>query len=124
MADGDYAALSALSGYSKAAAVVSNNIANMYTEDFVKSRVVMQESRNSGVDVLVSKTKKTEITAEEKRGTDPAGEHRPDYTKIGSEVNLAEEFVHLTLYQRGFEASLKSLETNREMLGAILHVIG
>ena len=50
-----FAALSALNAFSKNLAVVSNNVASMYTNGYKKSKAVLQEGQNSGVEVSIEK---------------------------------------------------------------------
>jgi len=140
MIDGSYAALSALDAFSKKAAVVSNNIANMHTDGYKKSRAILEEGQNGGVEVSIQKIDTPgsplpyeegfNVQAEEASNVDPAGEadHNEEAANVRAEetsnVDPAEETVQMIMAQRGYEANLKSLATQNEMQEAILDIMG
>jgi len=110
------AALSALDAYGQKVDVTANNIANLNTDGFKKSRAVLQEADSSGVIVSISKvnTPGSPILSE-----DGTGEVRES-----SNVDLAEEIVNLKTAQRGFEANLKTIKAEDEMLGSLFDILG
>ena len=140
MIDGNYAALSALDAFSKKAAVVSNNIANMHTDGYKKSRAILEEGQNGGVEVSIQKIdtpgspipheEDSNVGAEEASNVNPAEEaaHNEEAANVRAEetsnVDPAEETVQMIMAQRGYEANLKSLVTQNEMQEAVLDIIG
>ena len=140
MIDGSYAALSALDAFSKKAAVVSNNIANMNTDGYKKSRAILKEGQNGGVEVSIQKIdtpgspilheEDSNVQTEEASNVDPAGEadHNEEAANVRAEetsdVDLAEEMVQMIMAQRGHEANLKSLAAQSELQGTILDILG
>lgn len=117
MIDGTYIALSALDGFSKYWAVVSNNVANINTDGYKKSRAILQEGQNGGVEVSIQKI-------DTPGSLIPHEECSRIQTKETSNVDLAEETVHMILSQRGHEANLKSLIAQDELRGTILEIVG
>ena len=109
------AALSALGAYEKKLEVAANNIANVNTEGFKKSRAVFQEADPSGVIVTLSRVNTPGSPFLPMDGT---GEIRES-----SNVDLAEEIVDLHTTQYGFQANLKTLKTEDEMLGSLFDIL-
>ena len=109
--------LSSLKAFGKKMAVSANNVANIESEGFKKSRAVIKEGRNNGVEV--------EITRDNSPGH-PIIETIDGQTveKELSNVDLAEEIPQTIQCQRGYEANLKHIETQDEMLGSLLDIIG
>lgn len=109
--------LSALNAFGKKLGVTSNNIANSETEGFKKSRAVIKEGENNEVEVeikridtpgpIVSEVVDGNITEKELSNVDPA-----------------EEIPQTISIQRGYEANIKVIESQEEMLGSILDIIG
>lgn len=116
MINGISSALTALDAFFKKMDVASNNVANIITDGFKKSRAVIKEGENGGVTVSIQKidTPGSVITYEEGSGVQ---------TKEGSNVDFAEEAVNMILAQRGFEANLKSLKAQSELLGTVLDIV-
>jgi flagellar basal body rod protein FlgG len=110
------AALSALDAYGQKVDVTANNIANLNTDGFKKSRAVLQEADSSGVIVSISKVNTPGAPILSEDGT---GEVRES-----SNVDLAEEIVNLQTAKRGFEANLKTLKAEDEMLGSLFDILG
>jgi len=105
MINGIFAASSALNAFSKKVAVVSNNVANMNTDGFKKSRTILEEGQNGGVEVLIHE------------------EGANVQTEENSNVDLAEEMVNMILAQRAYEANIKSIETQNELEGTIVDIL-
>lgn len=116
MINGINSALTALDAFFKKMDVASNNVANIISDGFKKSRAVIEEGENGGVTVSIQKidTPGSAITYEDGSGVQ---------TKEGSNVDFAEEAVNMILAQRGFEANLKSLKTQSELLGTFLDIV-
>jgi flagellar hook protein FlgE len=117
MISGIYSALSALGAFSKKMAVTSNNVANSHSDGYKKSRAVLEEGQNGAVNVSIQKvdTPGSLIAREGSSGVQ---------TVETSNVDLAEETVHMMLAQRGYEANTKSVAVQNELLGTILNILG
>ena len=109
-------ALSALDAYGKKVDVTANNIANVNTDGFKKSRAVMQEADSSGVVVSISKVNTPGAPILSQDGTGEVREF--------SNVDLAEEIVNLQTAKHDFEANLKTLKAEDEMLGSLFDILG
>ena len=110
-------ALSALQAYKKSMGVTANNIANVNTEGFKKSRVTMNEGVNGGVEVAVNK-----VNTPGHRYQELDRDQVVD--RETSNVNLEEEIPDLMVTQRTYEANLKVLQTRDKMLGTTLDILG
>ncbi len=108
-------ALSALGGYLKKQDVTANNIANANTHDFKKSRADFEETSPAGVKVTISRmeTPGTPLPPDEVIG---AGHEM-------SNVSIEEELVDLITTQHGFEANVKTVQTESDMQGMLLDLI-
>ena len=106
--------ISALNAFGKGIDVKANNIANVNTDNFKKSRAVNMEGENGDIKVEISKVDDglPELTPEE-----AAADPRP------SNVDLAEEIPGMMIDQRGFEANTKVIQTKDEMLGTVLDIV-
>lgn len=98
-------------------AVTADNIANVNTDGFKKNRATFQPDPNGGVRV--------DIRRDESPG------FRYDVTENGktvekqtSNVDLTEEIPNLMVTKRAYQANLKTIETQDEMLGSLLDTIG
>ena len=110
-------ALTALQAYRKSMRVTANNIANVNTDEFKKSRASMKEGINGGVEVEVSK-----VNTPGHRYREFDGDQMVE--KETSNVDLAEEIPDLMVTQRTYQANLKVLQTRDKMLGATLDILG
>jgi flagellar basal-body rod protein FlgC len=109
--------LSALQAYKKSMGVAANNIANVNTAEFKKSRATMKEGVNGNVEVDVSKVNTPGYRYQEFDGDQMVA-------KETSNVNLEEELPDLMVTQRTYEANLKVLQTRNKMLGTTLDILG
>ena len=109
--------LSALQAYKKSMGVTANNIANVNTDEFKKSRATMKEGVNGGVEVEVNKVNTPGHRYQELEGDQMV-------EKETSNVNLEEELPDLMVTQRTYEANLKVLQTQDKMLGTTLDILG
>ena len=117
MVDGVFVSLSALRGLSESLAVASNNVANMKTDGFKKSRAILEEGGNGGIEVTIQKI--------ETPGSPSSYEGSTEVQrKETSNVDLAEESIHVIVSQRGFESNLVALEVQNELRGTVLDIIG
>ena len=109
--------LSALNAFDKKMNVIANNVANVETEEFKKSRATLVEGPENSA--------KVEVTQPEDPGrivvqvTDGQFEE-----KEMSNVDLAEEIPQSIVAQRGYEANLSTIRTQDEMLNSILDIVG
>jgi flagellar hook protein FlgE len=108
-------ALSSLSAFGKKMDVTANNIANVDTEGFKKSRADLQEAGH-GVTVNISRvnTPGAPIPAED--GTGKMNE--------SSNVDVAEEIVNLKTTDIAFQANLKTIQAEGKILGSLLDIFG
>ena len=109
--------LSALDAFGKRMQVTSNNIANADSLGFKKSRALIKEGLNNNVEVEVTRIESPgHILTETVEG-------KPS-EKESSNVDLTEEIPQTISTQRGYEANIKFIETQEEVLGSILDIIG
>ena len=97
--------------------VTANNVANVLSDDFKRSRTVDQARPAGiyGVDTTVQQIKTPGIPGP----TDPvSGE-----TRERSNVELGPELVDMVVSQRAFEANLAALKTADEMVGTVIDTI-
>ncbi len=97
--------------------VTADNIANVNTDGFKKNRASLNEDHNGGVRV--------EISRDESLG------FRYDVVQNGemleketSNVDLTEEIPDLMITKRAYQANLKTLKTQDQMLGSLLDTMG
>ncbi len=118
MIEAMYNNISALMALEKKMGVTANNVANVESEGFKKSRAVLKEGRNNtGVQVEIDKI-----------NTPGPIIQVPNDNKMTekemSNVNLAEEFALSIPTQRGYEANLKVIKSIDEMLGSVIDILG
>ncbi|MFC1825110.1 flagellar basal body rod C-terminal domain-containing protein [Thermodesulfobacteriota bacterium] len=109
--------LSALNAFGTQMAVTANNIANVETEEFKKSRAVLEEGPNSEVQVEIEKIDTPGPIVTEVRDGEMI-------EKEMSNVDLAEEIPRTITAQRGYEANLTVIKTRDEMLGTLVDIVG
>ena len=110
-------AISALQAYKSKMRLTANNIANVNTDEFKKSRATLREGSNGGVQVDVQRVNTPGIRYKAYEG-DRLAETE------SSNVNLEEEIPEMMLTQRTYEANLKVLQTQNKMLGSVLDIMG
>ncbi len=105
--------LSALVAFGKKMGVTSNNIANVNTDGFKKSRVILNEGHSGEVRAAIEQV-------------DTPG---PIHTVIEdglamekelSNVDLTQEIPEMIPTKRAYEANLKAIKTLDEMMGALI----
>ena len=124
--------LSALMAYGKKMGVHANNIANMYSEDFDRSRAIMKEGPNQTVSADIETVESPEypVTATEEgqvadNDTGPP-DSNPDETPIlpsSNNVDLATEIGGVTVAKNAYKANTKVIKTQEELLGTILDLL-
>ena len=108
--------ISALNAHGEKMRVTANNVANVNSEGFKKSRAVLEEGVKSHVEV--------EITRVETPG--PIITEIEDGERVEKElsnVDLAEEIPGTIPNQRGYEANLVMIKTRDEMLEHVIDII-
>ncbi|MBI5639467.1 MAG: hypothetical protein HZA17_03480 [Nitrospirae bacterium] len=92
-------ATSALRALSTRLNVTAHNIANLNTEDFRPSKTTINEDKNNGVYVTISRNSQAE------------------------EVDIAGEMTELIITESSFKANLKTLRTAEETEKSVLDII-
>lgn len=125
------ASLSALMAYGKRMGVHANNVANMYSSDFSKSRVLMKAGTDQTVTAEIESVEsqvlpREEIAENQSPDVAPdAGEPVPVDALAGnggSNVDLAEEIVGTIISQNAYNANLKMIQAQDELMGVLLDV--
>ena len=109
--------LSALNAFGKKMNVIANNVANVETEGFKKSRATLIEGPENSVKVEINQPEDPGPTVAQV--TDGQIEE-----KEMSNVDLAEEIPQSIIALRGYEANLATIRTQDEMLNSILNIVG
>ena len=109
--------LSALRAFVTKLGATADNIANVNTDGFKRNRAVLHEDDNGGVRVELSKDQSPGLRYD-------VIEDGKKVEKETSNVDLAEEIPDLMLTKRAYQANLKTIETQDEMLGSLLDTIG
>jgi flagellar basal-body rod protein FlgC len=97
--------------------VTANNIANVNTDEFKKSRVNLQEDSNGGVSAQVQQINTPGLPKEVQRGD------RIEQVE-SSNVDLAEELTEMIPTQAFYKANIQSVRTSDKMLGSLLDIMG
>ena len=109
--------VSALQAYKSQLEVTSNNIANVSTEAFKKSKATLKEGANGGVQVDINRV-------------DTPGHHYQELEgdqmvdKETSNVDLSEELTQMVVTQHAYKANMKVIQTQDETLGTTLDILG
>jgi flagellar basal-body rod protein FlgC len=117
MIGGIYSGLSALQAIQKNVDSIAHNTANVNTDGFKKTKVSLQEGTYQGVTVDI-------------RRVDTPGplvyEQGPEGSELveKSNVELSEEIPNMMLSRRAFQANVKTIQAEDEMLGYILDIKG
>ncbi len=109
--------ISALRAYTTKLGVNADNIANVNTTEFKKSRVTLREGTNGDVKAFIHRVDTPGYRYQEFDGDQQV-------EKESSNVNLEEEIPNMMVTQRTYEANLKVLQTRNEMLGSLLDIMG
>lgn len=108
--------ISAMQAYKTQMDVAANNVANINTENFKKSRVNLKEGKIGDVQATVNR-----VNTPGHRYQELEGDRRVD--KETSNVDLAEEFPQMMLTQHAYRANMKVLQTQDQVLGATLNIL-
>lgn len=109
--------LSAISAFQKRMSVTANNVANVDTDGFKKSRVNLSEGSNGGVEASIQQIDTPGYPKETIRN-DTIEEVE------SSNVDLAEELTDMIVTETGYTANLKTVKAQDEMLGSLMDTLG
>jgi len=110
-------ATSALSSFSVKRDVIANNVANVNTDGFKKSRTTLQEGKNGGVEPVVDQV--------DTPGPSKLVSENGVIREVeASNVDLAGELTETIPTQTAYKANLKTIKTADDMLGSLLDAIG
>ena len=115
MIQGINSSLSALLGLQKKLESTANNVANVNSDGYKKTKVTLHEGDPNGVTAHIQKV-------------DDRGPLVYEQTSSGEElveksnVDLTEEMPDLMLTKRFYQANLKTIQTADEMLGSLLDI--
>ena len=109
--------VSALQAYKTQMNVTSNNIANVNTEGFKKSKASLKEGINGDVQVDVKRVNTPGHSYQEPEGDQLVA-------KETSNVDLTEEFPQMMVTQHAYEANMKVLQAHDKILGTTLDILG
>jgi flagellar hook protein FlgE len=109
--------VSALQAYNSQLEVTSNNIANVNTDEFKKSKATLKEGANGGVQVDIRR-----VDTPGHRYQELAGDQMVE--KESSNVDLTEELPQMMVTQHAYQANMKVIQTQDEILGTALNIMG
>ena len=107
-------ALSALRAFGDKLGVTANNIANVNTDDFKKSRALLEEASPDGVTVSISRVETPRAPIPTEDGT--------NQTREASNVETDEEMINLLTTKHAYTANLKVIKAEGEMLGTLFDI--
>ncbi len=113
MIDAASSGTAALKAFQKKMDVTANNVANVNTDEFKKSRVTMSEGSNGGVTATIDQVDSPGIPKETVRNGEPA-------VTESSNVDLAEELTEMITTETAYKANAKAVQTHDQMIGALL----
>ena len=108
-------ALSGIQAGSRLLGASAHNIANAQTENFKRTRTVLEESSTGGVIVSLS--------TDNRPGPHFTTGEDPFTLREGSNVELEEELIHTLEATHLIEANLASIRTQDQVLGSLLDII-
>jgi flagellar hook protein FlgE len=109
--------ISALQAYKTRLGVTADNIANVNSAEFKKSRATLKEGINGAVQVDTNRVNTPGHRYQELEGDQLI-------EKEGSNLSLEEEIPEILVTRRTYEANLKVLQTQNRMLGTLLDITG
>ena len=108
--------ITALQAHVKKLGVTAHNIANVNSEGYKKYRATMEEDSLGGVRVDIGRVNSPGHPYE-------VFENGQSVVKETSNVDLTEEIPNLMIAQRGYEANLKTIQTQEKVLGSLLDIV-
>jgi len=115
MISGINAALSGLTALQKKLEANANNVANLNTDGYKKTRVTLQAQEPQGIEAIAQQIQIPGPMVYEQTS---AGETLVEK----SNVELSEELPSMMLSRRFFQANLKTVQIQDEMLGSLLDI--
>ena len=115
MISGIHSALSGLTAIQTKIESNANNVANINTDGYKKTRVTLHEQEPQGIEAVVQQIQTPGPMVYEQTS---AGETRVEK----SNVELGEELPSMMLSRRFFQANLKTVQVQDEMLGSLLDI--
>jgi flagellar basal body rod protein FlgG len=113
MIRGMSASLAGLFAFSNKAAVAANNVANFTTDGYKRTEATISEDSHGEPEVILRKV-----------GTPgPIVQYPEEPPRELSNVDLSQEIPQLVIAQRGYEANLKFLDAQGDMLKTTLDII-
>ncbi|MBA4422042.1 MAG: hypothetical protein C0390_02930 [Syntrophus sp. (in: bacteria)] len=106
-------ALTALRAFDRKGEVIANNIANVNTDRFKKSRADMEEASPAGVKATVER-----VNTPDDMVTIGEGEREP------SNVNMEEELIALIVNRNNYTANIKTIAAADEIQGTLFDILG
>lgn len=113
MIDATGSAVTALKAFQKKLDVTANNIANVNTDHFKKSRAILSEGENGGVQAEVDQVGRPVDPNESLRNGESI-EAEP------SNVDLVEEFTEMIESEIAYKANAKTIQSQEKILGSLL----
>jgi flagellar basal body rod protein FlgG len=114
MISGISSSLSGLAAFSRKLTVSANNVANVNTDEYKKTVATITEDKNG----------LPELNTEKIETPGPVIQETDSVLRELSNVELAQEFPRMMISQRGYEANIKALKVQDEMIGTLLDMIG
>lgn len=116
ISSGIYSTLSALHSFQKKQESIADNVANVNTDEFKKTRVTFYEGDHGTVSPHVEKieTPGPQIYEQTAEGSQVVEK---------SNVDLVEEIPQAMINKRNFQANLKMLKIEDEMTGYLIDII-
>lgn len=113
MISGIGASLSGLMAFGKKLSNAANNIANSNTAGYKKTEATITEDSVGLPDVSLARNEAPGVLFQEQDGA-----------KVElSNVDLAEELSETIVAQRGYQANIKALKAQTDMLGSVLDIL-
>jgi flagellar hook protein FlgE len=107
--------LSALEAFGRRFQVTANNIANVNTDGFKKSRADLKDNRPAGVEAVITRIETPGFLK-------PAEDGSPEMRE-SSNVELEQELVGLIGTKRGYQVNVEVLKRENENIGTVLDLI-
>lgn len=110
-----YSGLSALRSIQIKTQTTANNVANVNTDQFKRSKANLVEGNPDGVNVTISKI---ETPGPQVYEQTPKGKELVEK----SNVELTEELPSMMLSRRAFQANIKTIQAEDDMLGMLMDI--
>ncbi|MDY6881546.1 MAG: flagellar basal body rod C-terminal domain-containing protein [Desulfatiglans sp.] len=107
--------LSALSAFGKKMSVAANNIANVNTDGFKKSRAILREGPYGGVEVTINRIDTPGLPTMEEGSVPATATER-------SNVDLTEEIPQMMIAKRAYQANTQTIKAHNEMVGSLIDI--